>query len=216
MVLYQDEALVVLNKPTGVFVQGGTKVPASLDKAVAAFLEQARVYVVHRLDRDTSGLLIFAKTLASARSLSQQFKERSVSKTYLAQCEGPPSPQCGVHHSFISKKWRGQEETMVSRKEFEKGSLEALTRYRLLKVMENGNSCVLLQPQTGRTHQLRLHMHDLGCPIVGDLKYGVRENKRLPSGRLCLHAFRLTFTHPLTRRKVSFRADVPHDVLGIP
>ena len=155
--------------------------------------------IVHRLDMDTSGLLVIALTKEAHKHLQAQFENRTVQKRYIALLEGHPSTLSGEINLPLCLNPLDRPRQMIS---YEHGKT-AITRYEVLS-QENGLTRIALYPLTGRTHQLRVHVahtEGLGCPIVGDALYG-KENKRL-----CLHAETLTFTHPITGKSMSFTKD---------
>ena len=168
-VLYEDDHLIAINKPAGVATQGGLKVAQHVD----AFLQylnhenNADWKLVHRLDRDTSGVLLIAKNLAAARILTKAFKDGVIEKTYWALTLGVPDPEEGEIHARLSKQNFGGQELMA---EDPKGD-RAVTYYKILDFAYRKAAFVELSPQTGRTHQLRVHMQCIGTPILGDPKY---------------------------------------------
>lgn len=193
LVLYEDQHIVVLNKPAGLAVQGGSKVLHSLDRLVRHWRPHEMLRLTHRLDRDTSGVLLLAKHLSSARHLTAAFKDGKVEKTYLAVCVGRPDHAKGRVDKAI-KKLPGQlGERMVTDPE----GLSAITDYEVLQHGKHELTLMSLHPLTGRTHQLRVHCMVLGCPILGDGKYAGRAaqylDERYP---LHLHASQVRFLHP--------------------
>lgn len=178
-VVYEDDDIIVIDKPSGLAVQGGERVSRSVDDLLAEQLG-AKAFLVHRLDKDTSGLLLVAKTRDAASRWSPLVAGGAVKKTYLAVCAGAPNPAAGAIDDPVEKGGR---------------SMEALTRYRTL-ASSGGFSLLELDLGTGRMHQIRIHLSGVGCPILGDDKYGdFALNKRLKKERglkrLLLHAYRL-------------------------
>ena len=189
-VIHETDAYIALNKPSGLAVQGGTGTHQHIDGALAAaFPDGEKPLLVHRLDRDTSGVLVVAKTALSARALAKGFQGRQHSKYYLALVLGKPSDHEGVIQAPLLKSGGHGNEKMVV--DFDKGQ-KAETAFTRLDTIGGKVSLMLLEPWTGRTHQLRAHMLAMGCPILGDGKYGgadVFPNDEVR--RLCLHAVRL-------------------------
>ena len=189
-VIYENNDFLALNKPSGLAVQGGAETPQHIDGALStAFAGGADFRLVHRLDRDTSGVLLVAKTTASARKLAQGFAGRGHKKTYLALVLGTPPEAHGIITApLIKAGGRGHEKMVV---DAEAGK-PAETAYTCLESHEEKVSLMLLEPRTGRTHQLRAHTLSIGCPILGDGKYGGRAAfPHQAVKRLCLHAVRL-------------------------
>jgi 23S rRNA pseudouridine955/2504/2580 synthase len=189
-VIHETDAYIALNKPSGLAVQGGTGTHQHIDGALAAaFPDGEKPLLVHRLDRDTSGVLVVAKTALSARALVKGFQGRQHSKYYLALVLGKPSDHEGVIQAPLLKSGGHGNEKMVV--DFDEGQ-KAETAFTRLDTVGGKVSLMLLEPWTGRTHQLRAHMLALGCPILGDGKYGGADvflNDQVR--RLCLHAVRL-------------------------
>jgi 23S rRNA pseudouridine955/2504/2580 synthase len=172
LVIYQDKHLIALNKPPGLAAQGGSKIKMHLDHLLQAFGKgDQKPRLVHRLDKDTSGVMVVAKTAQSAKSLARLFQTRDVKKTYWAVCLGVPTPRAGEIKGFMKKSTEGDRELMVGAHHGEEGAQHALTRYAVADNAGQRVSWVVLRPETGRTHQLRVHMQALGHSIYGDGKY---------------------------------------------
>lgn len=209
MVLYEDKYILALNKPSGLGTQGGTKTHQHVDRLLAAFTdnEEDKPKLVHRLDKETSGVLLVAKNRAMAQTLGNMFKHREITKTYVAITVDVPR----THEDTINLPlFRAPERVIVDR---EQGK-PSVTHYRLLSFAGREVGFVALRPETGRMHQLRAHLSHLNCPILGDEKYGgMVASGRLaePSEeRLWLHALALHFRHPVTGKDMSFFAPIPH------
>lgn len=202
-ILFEDDDLLVVNKPAGLAVQGGTNTREHIDGYMRILFPENPPKLVHRLDKDTSGILLLAKTSLKAQSLSKDFKNHNIQKTYLAILRGVPNPSEGIITAPLSKEMlKGFEKVMVD----EENGLFAKTEYEVLDYLFKQMALVKLMPFTGRTHQLRAHMEHLGTPILGDKKYGEWTPDRHP---LHLHAWKIEFMHK--NKKVSFEAPVsPH------
>ena len=198
LVLYEDDEVLVLNKPSGLAVQGGTKTTKHVDRLLSAWgegLERPRL--VHRLDRDTSGVLVLGKTPAAAARLSGAFAKRKAKKTYWAIVFGNPHPQQGLIELPLVKKGVGDREMVVPADPKEAGAEVADTEYVTISRAAKRAAWVALRPLTGRTHQLRAHMKAIGHPILGDPKYGDEASQQLSGSlKLQLHARRLSLPHP--------------------
>jgi 23S rRNA pseudouridine955/2504/2580 synthase len=199
MVIHEDKDLYVLNKPSGFAVQGGTKTHLHLDGLLMGLGVELgeRPLLVHRLDRDTSGVIVVAKRRAVASALGKMFATRVVKKTYWAVVKGIPDPAQGrIDVALIKARSEDGDRMRASKAGEEEDEKEAVTQYALLG-KSNGFSWLSLKPQTGRQHQLRAHTAHIGTPIVGDNKYG--GDIDVPEGianRLHLHARRIVFPHP--------------------
>ena len=193
-IVYDDETCVVLNKPQGLPVQGGTNLRDYIDLYLGSLLEgqEEPLRITHRLDKDTSGLLILAKTQEAASYYTQAFKKKEIEKTYLAILAGIPQHTRGEIDLAIGK-CRGIDREKMS--STASAVDPALTHYKVLKVdPEHRLSLIEFQPRTGRTHQLRVHaLEGLKCPILGDGKYGGKEaHPTLPEDMMPLHSDEIT------------------------
>ena len=209
MVIHKDDAALVINKPAGLATQGGTKTENHVDGLLDALGYELdnRPKLVHRLDKDTSGALLLARTARSAGHFAKAFSSRTARKVYWALVVGVPDIADGFIDLAIGKQpGSGGEKMHVD----EKDGQSARTRYRIVE--RAGNTCawVELQPYTGRTHQLRVHMAAIGHPIVGDGKYGGKEAflTGTISRKMHLHARRLRIDHP-KGHQIDVRADLP-------
>ena len=209
MVIHRDPAAIVVNKPPGLATQGGTKTNVHLDGLLDGLMEEgdARPKLVHRLDKDTSGVLLIARTPRAAAFFSKSFSGRTARKVYWALVVGVPEIKDGFIDLPIGKQFgTGGEKMCVD----EENGLPSKTRYRLIERAGNRAAWVELQPLTGRTHQLRVHMAAIGYPIVGDGKYGGQDAYLTGSisRKLHLHARRLRIDHPDGGR-IDVIAEVP-------
>ena len=198
LVLYEDEEVLALNKPSGLAVQGGTKTSKHVDRLLSAWgegLERPRL--VHRLDRDTSGVLVLGKTPGAAAKLAGAFARRRTQKTYWALVAGLPKPGEGVLELPLVKKGIGDREMMVPAEPKDPNAESAETEFVTLARAADRVAWMALWPHTGRTHQLRAHMLAMGHPILGDPKYRNEASAALSEGlKLQLHARRLEIPHP--------------------
>ncbi len=208
LILWEDEEICVLNKPSGLAVQGGTGTTKHLDGLLQAYGRGQPFRLVHRLDKDTSGVLVVAKTLEKSIELAKAFQKGNIEKTYWALVEGLPKPAYGTIKASLSKDF---EESFEKMKVDPKKGKTAVTHYRLIKALGKKGAWVELQPQTGRTHQLRVHCSHIGHPIIGDVKYGAQKS----SSGLCLHARSLKIPDISTGRGITFTAPPPSHIQDI-
>jgi 23S rRNA pseudouridine955/2504/2580 synthase len=206
-VVYEDDALLVIDKPSGVAVHGGSGVSFGVIESLRAERPQAKfLELAHRLDRDTSGLLIVAKKRSALTALHAMLREGRVEKIYLAVAKGVPARRSFEISESLHKYVTSQGERRVAVREDGKAST---TR---VKVVKSGKSFSLLELRllTGRTHQIRVHLQHAGHPVLGDDKYGdFPLNHQLKVKRLMLHAASLAFGHPLSGAALAFKAEVP-------
>lgn len=223
-IVFEDQELLVLNKPANLLV-----IPDRYDKSlpnVAGILrnELGTIFVVHRIDKETSGLIVFAKTAEAHADLNAQFEKREVSKTYLAIVVGELSQKDGSIDLPLSEDSEGR----IMRVDMKKGK-EAKTEYTVLEQFR-GYALLGVKPQTGRMHQIRVHLRELGTPILADGLYGngagfflshvkagykSGEEEKPLLARTALHAARLTFKHPRTLQPMSCEADLPKDMKAV-
>jgi 23S rRNA pseudouridine955/2504/2580 synthase len=199
--LYEDADVLVLNKPMGLAVQGGSGTTRHIDGMLEVMRDAhgQRPRLVHRLDKDTAGCLLVAKTRFAAAALAKSFRSRSARKIYWALAAGVPKPRQGRISTFLAKEQREEESMMRIARHGEEGASHAVTYYAVVDTAGPSLAWLSLKPVTGRTHQLRAHMAHIGHPIVGDAKYFSRENWQLPGGmqnRLHLLARRIAIPHP--------------------
>ena len=191
-IIFENNNFIVLNKWSKIATQGGSKIKTSIDHIIKNINLQYRL--VHRLDKETSGLLLIAKNLKYAKKLSFLFKQREISKFYIAICEGIPKNNISQIKLEIKTKNLKTEDT--------------LTNYKLINKNKSISS-ILFNPLTGKTHQLRIVSKNLGCPIVGDNKYNAYS--KYTNENLMLHAFALRFT--INKKKFEFISNLPDDFL---
>lgn len=213
-IVYEDDHLLVVNKAAGMVVHpapghpSGTFVNALLYhcKQLTAENGDLRPGIVHRLDKETTGILVAAKTKEAHQGMIELFSTRQIKKVYLALCEGHPNDQ--TISAPIGRHPVHRKEMAVVRE----GGKEAHTELTLLSHKE-GKSYVSLNLLTGRTHQLRVHLKHIGCPLLGDPVYGsVSLNHKLHLDRQMLHAHEIAFTHPISKRKLHLTAPIPTDM----
>ena len=199
--LHEDADVLVLNKPMGLAVQGGSGTTRHLDGMLEVLRDAhgQRPRLVHRLDKDTAGCLLVAKTRFAATALAKVFRSRSARKIYWALVAGVPKPRQGRVSTFLAKEEREDDSIMRIARHGEAGASHAVTYYAVVDTAAHQLAWLSLKPVTGRTHQLRAHMAHIGHPIVGDPKYFTKENWELPGGmqnRLHLLARRIVVPHP--------------------
>ncbi len=204
--VYEDDDIIVVNKGYGLLSMGNDKVK---DGTAYSILRdyvkwgdpRNKIFIVHRLDRDTSGLMVFAKTEEAKERLQHNWNNMVLERKYLAVVEGAPEPPQGMVKSYLTE---NSQFEVYSTDDPTKGKL-AVTRYNTLRA--KGKYALLeVELDTGRKNQIRVHMKDLGHPIAGDRKYGAEPS---PIHRLALHARTLRFVHPVTRKEMSFTTPIP-------
>jgi 23S rRNA pseudouridine1911/1915/1917 synthase len=212
-VVFEDDYLAVIDKPAGMVVHPGVgNETGTLVHALLARWSQIgamndpdnRNGIVHRLDKDTSGLILIAKTDEALQNLMAQFQERSVDKTYIALLERTPQTQTGVINAPIGRDPKQRKRMAVVR-----DGKEATTEFRVTdENFRDGQALVEFKLLTGRTHQIRVHAAFIGCPVVGDQVYGFRK-QRIRMKRNFLHAAKLEFDHPATGERMRFESELP-------
>ncbi len=223
-ILYEDDDLAIVNKPAGMIVHPGAGVPAGT--LVAALLYRfgnsglstvggpLRPGIVHRLDKDTSGAVIIARTDTAHLKLIEEFRQRRIEKTYVALLHGKVKGEAGSVDLPVARDLRRRSRMTARRRE----GREARTDWRV-QLRLDGFTFVEANLHTGRTHQIRVHFSALGCPVVGDTLYGAPREERmgkqlLPSlGRNFLHAARIAFAHPRSGQRLEVHAALPHDLV---
>ncbi|MBP5797140.1 MAG: RluA family pseudouridine synthase [Bacteroidales bacterium] len=204
-VVYEDKYLVVIDKKEGLLTNSPTKeqdtAQSILNQYFTASQQRCRAHTIHRLDRDTSGLMLFAKDKKIAMSFEENWKEKVYDRRYVAVVEGRLEPREGTVESWL----KDNKMFVTYSSPTDNGGKYAITHYQVL-VSNNRYSLVDFHLETGRKNQIRVHAQDLGHPIVGDEKYGSTDNSL---GRLCLHAYRLCFIHPVTGKEHEFETPFP-------
>ena len=217
-IVYEDDDLIVVNKQPGLLTVAAT--PGSRETTAFSILRayvkkqnaRAGIYVVHRLDRETSGLLVFARSEELQHYMREYWRELVQERTYIALAEGILEPREGKITTWLTEDKRN---AVVYSSPVDDGGDIAITNYKTLRVSANNGgsevySLVELHLDTGRTNQIRVHLASKGCPVVGDRKYG-HGNESSPIDRLCLHAKVLAFIHPVTEQVVRFESPVPKE-----
>ena len=225
VVVYEDEHLIVVDKPAGMVVHpaagnpDGTLVNALLHHCrgqLSGIGGVARPGIVHRIDKDTSGLLVVAKSDAAHEGLARQFADHSLERAYLAVCNGRPTPPQGTISERIGRSDANRKKMAVLAKDSSRGK-HAVTHYKVLRELD-GCSLVECRLETGRTHQVRVHLSTIGHALLGDSLYGRAHSRvrdvlqRLGFRRQALHAAVLGFVHPVTGDRLRFTSDLPPDM----
>ena len=225
-IIFEDEFIIVINKKNGLLshcnqIENSTSVVSLLKKYNIKLYEaedRLRDGIVHRLDKDTSGLMVLAKNLSSYKSLINQFHERKVIKIYIAYCWGMPMPIAGTIDKPISN--------YLNRKKTTSNGRNAITDYKVTKHFKNYFSEIECKILTGRTHQIRVHMQSINCPLIGDQLYSRNRNISQSFSnnirsflkdfrRQALHAQHLSFMHPKSKIMKSFSIEMPCDMLNL-
>ncbi len=204
LILKEDSSVFVLNKPSGLATQGGSGITRHIDGMLPALqgTKNQRPRLVHRLDRDTSGVLVVARTVPAAAALSESLRRRDAQKVYWALTRGVPKPRSGTIKLALAKEAGfgegGRDERMTGVENDTEGAKSATTHYAVIAAAAGEYAWVALKPVTGRTHQIRAHLAHLGTPVVGDFKYGGVEARGLGEleDRLHLHARSIDIAHP--------------------
>ena len=221
-IIFKDEYLIAINKPEGLASQGGSyQGDRHIDayKSTLQFDSNEAPRLIHRLDKDTSGVLLLARNAKAANIFTSLFRQKLIEKVYWALVEGVPRKEEGIVESYIGKLdiWRPnfQKDLFQEKSSWTKeNAKKALSYYRVIEQVGSRYSWLQLQPATGRTHQLRIHCAELGTTIVGDRKYRnsqSRNSKDIPIGskKLFLHAKSLTFMHPVSKKTTIIEAELP-------
>ena len=201
-IVFQDEYLVVLNKIAKILVQPSPKGEKHSLTSLLKQTLQTAVFPCHRLDRETTGLIIYAFDKKVHNQVMDQFREKKIEKRYIAFIKNRLKGKRGFLEDYVLDK---------EGKKFGEKAKIAKTRYKVLSVY-HGFSIVELRPLTGRTNQLRIQLAKAGCPILGERKYAFGRDFKVKFKRLALHAFFLSFTHPVSRERVDLKIDLPADM----
>ncbi len=204
MVIYKDDNIIILNKPSGLAVQGGTNTLRHIDGLLDAlkFGNEDKPKLVHRIDKDTSGILVLARHRKIADTLTKAFRERSLHKTYLALTRGVPIKENGTVKSSLEK--------VGERVHVLESGKPAITEYDVLDFVGNRYALVAARPLTGRTHQIRAHLESINCPIWGDDKYFGKERDKndIIANKLHLHAYKIDLS-AIYNKKMVVKAKLP-------
>jgi len=214
-ILFEDNHIIIVNKRAGDITQGDKTGDKPLSDVVKEYIKDkynkpGNVYlgVVHRLDRPTSGIIIFAKTSKSLERLNKMLREKTINKTYWAVVKNRPKKEKDTLINFLKKNPKNNKSTAYA-KEID-GSKKAILHYTVIKKLDN-YFLIEVDLETGRHHQIRSQLSNIGSPIKGDLKYGFdRSNK---DGSIHLHARKIQFTHPVTKEQVTVTAPTPKEVI---
>ena len=210
-IVYEDKDLVVIEKSAGILSMAATAkqycIKNILDEYFVKRHFKCTAHVVHRLDRDTSGLMMYAKNRETALALEENWKETVYDRRYMAVLCGNMPQEGGTERSYL----KDNKAFITYSSATDNGGKLAITHYRRLRCNENF-TLAEMKLETGRKNQIRVHMADIGFPIAGDKKYG---NAVDPLGRLCLHAYRLNFIHPVTGEDMQFETPVPKEFLKL-
>lgn len=213
-VIYDDGDILAINKPPGIATQGGMNISRHIDGMMEALTGEDGIKprLVHRLDKDTSGVLLIARSAEMARRLGKMFSGRDMKKIYWAITSPVPKDPRGEIKAPIIKRTSGpdKDKMVVDQKEGQR----AYTNYEVMEVAGKQAAFVAFMPKTGRTHQIRVHAAHIGCPLLGDEKYGMKaaiEGPGIPQ-RLHLHARSLEFKHPVSGKKLKLIAPLPDDL----
>ena len=214
-ILFEDNHLLIVNKKSGDIVQGDKTGDKPLSEVVKEYIKEkynkpGEVFlgVVHRLDRPTSGIIIFARTSKALERLNKMLRDRVISKTYWAIIKNNPKEVKGTLIHFLKKNPKNNKSTVFKKEAV--GSKKAILNYTILRNLEN-YSLLEIDLETGRHHQIRAQLSFIGSPIKGDLKYGAsRSNK---DGSIHLHARKINFTHPVSKKIITITAPTPNEVI---
>ncbi|WP_080241209.1 RluA family pseudouridine synthase [Spirosoma rigui] len=211
-ILYEDQFLIVINKQAGLLSMATSK---ERDRTAYGILSdyvkkenpKNKMFIIHRLDRETSGVMMFARSEKVQKLMQESWNDTTKQRTYVALVEGTPEPPTGTISSYLRE---SKALIVYSSQNPDMGQL-SVTNYTVVKANEDF-ALLELELETGRKNQIRVHMQDIGHPIVGDAKYGAASN---PIGRLGLHAERLAFEHPITGEQLQFSAPIPKSFLAV-
>lgn len=214
-VLFEDNHLIIINKRVGDIVQGDKTGDKPLSEIVKEYIAEkykkpGKVFlgVVHRLDRPTSGIVIFARTSKALERLNKMLRDKNIKKTYWAIVKNQPQKKNDTLIHFLKKNPKNNKSTAY-KKETE-GSKKAILHYQLIQKLDN-YSLLEISLETGRHHQIRCQLASIGCPIKGDLKYGFNRSNK--DGGIHLHARKIEFIHPVSKELISISSTLPKDVI---
>ncbi len=214
-VLFEDNHIVIVNKRAGDITQGDKTGDKPLSDVVKEYIKEKYnkpglvfLGVVHRLDRPTSGIIIFARTSKALERLNKMLREKTIKKTYWAVVKESPKKENNTLTNFLKKNPKNNKSTAYS-KEID-GSKKAILHYKTIKRLDN-YSLLEVDLETGRHHQIRCQLANIGSPIKGDLKYGFNRSNK--DGSIHLHARKINFTHPVSKETVQVTAPVPNEVI---
>jgi len=214
-VLFEDNHIIIVNKRVGDIVQGDKTGDTPLSEIVKKYIaekyhKKGNVFlgVVHRLDRPTSGIIIFAKTSKALERLNKMLRNKQIQKTYWAIVKNKPVKEEDTLTHYLKKNSKNNKSTVFSRET--EGSKKAILHYAIIKELDN-YVALKIDLETGRHHQIRAQLSFIKSPIKGDLKYGA--NRSNPDGGICLHAREIEFIHPVSKEVVCVKADTPKDIL---
>lgn len=206
-VLYKNNQLLAFNKPAGIPIQPDKTEAKSL-KELGEIYAKSNLFVIHRIDRPASGVILLAKSKKGLARMNAQFQDRTIQKTYLAVVKTPPEKTAGQLIHYLRKNGKTNKTQVFD--EPVKGGKKAILNYKLISKSDN-YSLLEIDLETGRHHQIRAQLAKIGSPIKGDVKYGARRSNKDRS--IHLHAWKLSFKHPVTLEKVDLVADLPDEVI---
>lgn len=210
-ILFEDNHLIIVNKKSSDIVQGDKTGDVPLSEKIKSYLKEkynkpGEVFlgVTHRIDRPTSGIVMFAKTSKSLTRINQMFKDKEIKKTYLAITDNKPFENTGTLTNFLLKNEK-QNKSYIYKDE-KNGAKKAVLHYKVINKSDN-YFFLEIEIETGRHHQIRCQLANIGCHIKGDLKYGAKRSN--PDGSICLHAWKIQFTHPVKKEAIEIVASTP-------
>ena len=208
-IIYEDNHLIAVCKKSGEIVQGDKTGDKPLSEEIKSYLKTkykkpGNVFLgtIHRLDRPTSGIVLFAKTSKSLSRMNELFKNKKVQKTYFAVTEGIPNKEKGVIISLLKKNQKQNKSYITKLDDGKKSELE----YELIEKLQN-YFLIKVKPKTGRHHQIRVQLSSIGCKIKGDVKYGAKRANKDKS--ICLHSYSISFVHPVKNELINLKCDFP-------
>ena len=216
-ILYEDNHLIVVNKASGEITQGDKTGDTPLPEKLKDYLKEkynkpGNVYlgVIHRLDRPTTGIVVFAKTSKALSRMNELFRKDEVKKTYWAIVQNPPKQNIGTLKHYLWKNEKQNKSYAYASNKEKKDAKLAILNYKLVATSDN-YSLLEVDLETGRHHQIRCQLSTIGCTIKGDLKYGAKRSN--PDGSISLHARSISFVHPISKEQIEISAPTPNDAL---